>query len=300
MWPSSLGGNDDNLNDKQRGLTWSATQTFTRRLPAPSLSPDNPLGGQGIPLFTWSPVDGAVSYDMHVEQADGTKRDFTMRATAFTPVVFYGTGVWHWQVRANFKGAYRTVSSGYTPMSPFARHIDTPSGLRTTRSSAGVVLAWDPSGMARQYRVQIATNDSFSTVIEDATTENTNYAPRMNSPAWTTGQSLFWRVATVDEGFNVGGWASSPLRQAASMRVRARGSVRVRRSSHVTVKVTDAKGRPVKDALVRISGAASGKAKRTSAKGTVVLRVRGMKKGKATFRAEKRGYQPTAATLKVK
>ena len=52
--------------------------------------------------------------------------------------------------------------------------------------------------------------------------------------------------------------------------------------------------------LVRISGAASGKAKRTSAKGTVVLRVRGMRKGNVTFRAEKRGYAPTGATLKVR
>jgi len=282
------------------GLSWSRVGTFRRRLPAPALSPDNPVAGQGIPVFAWSPVDGAVSYDMHVEQSDGTKRDFNMRSTAFTPIAFYGTGIWRWQVRANFKGVTRTVSSGYTPLAPFARRIDTPAGLRTTKVGNRALLSWDPPGMARQYRIDIATTDSFSTIIESTTTENTNYAPRMSHPAWTTGEPLYWRVAAVDEGLNVGAWASSAIRQGVKMRVKARGSVRLRHTRRVRVTVTDAKRHPIKDALVRISGAASGKAKRTSKKGTVVLRVKGMKKGKVTFRAEKRGFLPTATTLRVR
>jgi protein-S-isoprenylcysteine O-methyltransferase Ste14 len=291
---------DDTASGGKGGLTWSPTRTFTRRLPAPALLPQNPVDGPGIPVFAWSPVDGAVSYDMHVEQADGTKRDFTMRSTAFTPVTFYGTGVWRWQVRANFKGATRTVSSGFTPMSPFARRINPASGLRTTSSGSGVALSWDPLTMARQYRVQISTTDSFSIVIEDAMTEGTSYAPRMSNPAWTSGKSLYWRVAAMDEGSNLGAWAFTRLRQAAAMRVRARGSVAVGRTSVVTVTVTDAKRRPIAAALVRVSGAGSGKAKRTSKKGTVRLRVRGDRAGKVTLRAEKRGYVPKAATVRVR
>jgi hypothetical protein len=282
------------------GLAWSPVGTFRRRLPAPAPSPNNPTSGQGIPMFSWSPVDGAVSYDMHVEQSDGTKRDFNMRSTAFTPVVFYGTGIWRWQVRANFKGVSRSVSSGYTPLAPFARRIDTPAGLRTTKVGSRALLSWDPPGMARQYRVEISTTDSFSSVIESATTENTNYAPRMSNPTWTTGEPLYWRVAALDEGLNIGAWASSPIRQGAKMRVRAHGAVRLRHTRRIRVTVTDAKRHPIKDALVRIIGAGSGKAKRTSRKGTVVLRVKGTKKGKVTFRAEKRGYLPTATTLRVR
>jgi hypothetical protein len=282
------------------GLTWSSVGTFRRRLPVPALSPDNPVAGQGIPLFTWSPVDGAVSYDLHVEQADGTKRDFNLHSTAFTPVTFYGTGIWRWQVRANFQGVTRTVSSGYTPLAPFARRIDTPAALRTTKVGNRALLSWDPPGMAREYRVQISTTDSFSKIIESATTENPNYASRMSNAAWTSGQPLYWRVAAVDEGSNVGAWAASPLRQGVKMHVKARGSVRLRHTRRVRVTVTDAKRHPIKDALVRISGAGSGKAKRTSKKGTVVLRVKGTKKGKVTFRAEKRGYVPTATSLRVR
>jgi protein-S-isoprenylcysteine O-methyltransferase Ste14 len=291
---------DDTASGGKAGLTWSPTRTFTRRLPAPVLQPDNPLDGPGIPVFAWSPVTGAVSYDMHVEQADGTKRDFTMRSTAFTPVTFYGTGVWRWQVRANFKSATRTVSSGYTPMAPFARRINPAAGLRTTRSGSGVVLSWDPVTMARQYRVQISTSDSFSAVIEDAMTENPSYAPRMGNPAWTSGKSLYWRIAAMDEGSNLGAWASTRLRQAAAMRVRARGPIGVGRIATVTVTVTDAKRRPIAGALVRIGGTGSGTAKRTSRKGTVRLRVRGLRAGTVTLRAEKRGYIPTAAKLRAR
>jgi hypothetical protein len=298
--------NDDNVDDRQRGLTWSYPESsglprsFTRRLPRPSLSPDNPTSGQGIPLIKWSPVPGAVSYDMHVEQANGTKLDFTFRSTAFTPIAFYGTGVWRWQVRANFKGVFRTVSSGYTPLAPFARRIDTPGSLRTATGGGRAVLTWAPTGNARQYRVQISTSDSFTNVIEAATTENANYAPRMGAPAWKTGQALYWRVAAVDEGFNVGGWASGRLRQSKPMRVRARGVVRLNRTRRVRIRVTDARRRPIRAALVRIGGAGFGTARRTSRKGRVVLKVRGLKKGRVRFRAEKSGYLPTTATLRVR
>jgi protein-S-isoprenylcysteine O-methyltransferase Ste14 len=282
------------------GLTWSAVGKFQRRLPAPSLSPTNPVEGQGIPLFTWSPVDGAVSYDMHIEQANGTKLDFTFRATAFTPIAFYGVGIWHWQVRANFKGAVRTVSSGYTPLAAFARHIDTPAGIRTTKTRNGSLLSWNPSGMARKYRIQIATSDSFTNVIEDAITENTNYAPRMLHPAYQTGAPLYWRVAAMDEGFNLGAWASSQLRQDAPLRVSVRGRVRVGHTSRVRVRVTDARRRPLKGVHIRVGGSGMAKARNTSRRGTVVLRVRGVSKGKVTLLAEKRGYLPRSATLRVR
>ena len=38
-----------------------------------------------------------------------------LRSTAFTPVVFYGTGIWHWQVRANFKFGSTPSSRAATP-----------------------------------------------------------------------------------------------------------------------------------------------------------------------------------------
>ena len=104
-----------------------------------------PTAGDTIPVLSWSPVEGAVSYDIHFEQVDGTKRNFTLGSTAFTPVVFYGTGVWRWQVRANFKFGPTSVSSGYSPALQYTRRIATPTGIKTTKSGKRALLSWDPA-----------------------------------------------------------------------------------------------------------------------------------------------------------
>ena len=86
-------------------LGWSQpTRTFRRRLPVPVPDPANPTGGADIPVLSWSAVQGAVSYGMHVEQADGTRKDFVTTSTSIAPTTFYGTGIWRWSVRANYPG----------------------------------------------------------------------------------------------------------------------------------------------------------------------------------------------------
>ena len=62
---------------------------------------------------------------MHVDQADGTQRDFNMRSTRFTPTLFYGTGIWRWKVRANFPG---NVHGGYSASQEYVRRINAPAG----------------------------------------------------------------------------------------------------------------------------------------------------------------------------
>jgi hypothetical protein len=289
--------NDENT----LGMRWSETRTFRRRLPVPEPDGGNPLAGEAIPALTWSPVQGAVSYDMHVEQADGTKRNFNMQSTAFTPVAFYGTGIWRWQVRANFNTGLSPVSGGYSRLIPFARRIATPAGARTTKARRGIVLAWNPASQARQYRLQISTSEAFTTVVETATTENASYAPRMDHPAFRSGQPLFWRVATVDEGLNVGGYATSPLHRGRPMRVRLSGSLRAGRAGTVRVVVKDTRKRPVAGARVQVEGPRLRmRPRRTGRRGTVALRVRPARRGTVTFKVDKRGYAPASARLRVR
>jgi hypothetical protein len=289
-------------NDENRiGLTWSETRSFRRRLPVPVPALDNPLGGETIPVLQWSPIEGAVSYDMHVEQADGTKRDFTMRSTAFTPIVFFGTGVWHWQVRANFRSGLQLASGGFTPFVPFARRIATPAGLRTSKARGGILLSWEPTVMARQYRVEIATSDSFPTVVESVVTDNTSFAPKMMRPAYSSGAPLFWRVATLDEGHHLGGWATSPLRSSKRMRLRVRGKLRAGRSAVVRIRVTSAKGRGVKGVRVTLAGAGlRERSRRTGRHGTARFRVRPGSHGVVRLQADKRGFAPASARVKVR
>ena len=135
-------------NDERNvGLNWSEARPFRRRLPVPTLSPDNPSGGPFLPLITWSNVTGATSYDMFVEQVDCTTKSFTVRSTAFTPAFFYGTGVWRWRIRANFpKSGAGETDGPYSEVQSFTRRIDAPTGTRYLNKPRRVLLSWDPSG----------------------------------------------------------------------------------------------------------------------------------------------------------
>jgi len=285
-------------NDENKlGLRWSDSYTFQRELEVPVPNPGNATDGEGIPVLSWAPVQGAVSYNLRVEQVDGTKRNFTMNSTAFTPVAFYGTGVWRWQVRANFPARGGVVSGGYSPMVPFTRRIATPSGLRTRRVRGGIALSWSAARMVRRYRVEIAAEESFDNVIEYVTTENTGFAPKMLRAAYDAGGSLFWRVAAVDEGNNQGGWATARLSQDQKMRVRLtrRGAQTVR------VKVTGRGRRAIKGALLRVTGRGLRPIRRrTGRRGTLTVRLRGAKRGNVVFRVEKRGYVPAVKRLRLR
>src|SRR4051812_27950646 len=103
----------------------------------------------------------------------------------------------------------------------------------------------------QQYRVEISTSNSFSTVIESATTDHTNWAPKMLNSAFHSGQPLYWRVAVVDEGNNVGGFAMAPLRAAKPLVAKARGRLRHGKRGTVEVAVTS-RGRRTSGALVSL------------------------------------------------
>jgi hypothetical protein len=284
-------------------LNWSRTERFRRKLPVPAPVSGNPVGGETIPVLAWTPVQGAVSYGMHVEQVDGTKRDFTMRSTAFTPVIFYGTGVWHWQVRANFPAGTRSgvVSGGYFTPRPFTRHIATPTGLRASKANRGALLAWDPAKMAKGYRVQVSDSDSFSRILEQETTDNASWAPRMLNPAFDRATDLYWRVAVVDEGHNLGGWAARRLRSLPSARIHLRGRLRTSRAGTVRVTVTGRNGRRLAGAVVRVQGAGvMSRPRRTDRRGTARLRLTPRARGVVRFSAEKAGYSPARAKLRVR
>ena len=285
------------VNDvKNRGLTWSPTMTFRRRLPIPRHADGNPSGGPTIPALGWLPVQGAESYSIHADQADGTTRDYTLRGTVFTPNIFYGTGVWHWQIRANFPGG---SSSGWSPATPFTRTIPPPDGVNAINKDGRMLISWEPSVMAKKYRVQISNTNSFSAVSYSATTENLATAPPLTSAAFLDGGRLYWRVAVMDEGNNVGGFAAGTFNTPKRMVVSLSGGVKKGARSSVTVTAKDARGRAVKKAKVIVSGAGRAKARRTNKRGIARLSVRGRRKGTVKFRVIRSGYRPGIATLKA-
>jgi hypothetical protein len=281
------------------GLTWSDVGEFTRSLPAAVPKPDPDPSGltEIIPTLAWNAAERAVFYEVHVEQVNGTKLSFKTWSTALTPIAFAGTGVWKWRVRAHFRSGIVDVGGPWSEWQYITRHIATPSGIHTVKKGRGIALSWAPAPMAKSYRVEIASDNSFTTIVERATTANMSYAPKMTSPGYDGGKPLYWRVATVDEGNNLGGWATTTIRNASAMRVQLKK--RGRRA--VLVRVRDRKKRAVKGALIRVTARGMTTIrKRTSRRGTVTVKLRGAKPGNALFHVEKRGYAPKDMKLRIR
>jgi protein-S-isoprenylcysteine O-methyltransferase Ste14 len=284
------------------GLTWSTTGTFQKRLPTPQVTPGLPTRGDYIPTWTWDPIPGAASYDVHVDLPDGTQRDLTgMRTAALTPIIMYGTGVFRWKVRANFpRQPFGTVAGAYSPTHVFTRTIAEPTGVRSDSAKKYPLLLWDPKPGPKNYRVQISARPDFAVLVEDVTTDNTNYAPLLMHGAYAGSAPLYWRVAAVDEGRNVGDW--SPTQRIGVVKrllLRARGAPKRKRVRKITITVRGEGNRPVAGATVQLSGAGARRARaRTNRRGTAIFRVRAMRRGSLSFRATKSGYQ--AATLRLR
>jgi hypothetical protein len=238
---------------------------------------------------------------MHVDQANGTTRDFRLRSSAFTPVVFYGTGIWHWQVRARFPaGGVRETPGPYSRARSYARRIDAPVGAQHIKGRRRMLLSWNPSPMVKEYRVQIGRNSGFTKLVETHDTANTRYAPRLNGPGYTDGGPLYWRVAAVDEGNNLGAWTTRSLSLLKRLKVSVLGSLRHGRSGIVTVRTTDGSGHPVKGAAVRVTGAGVRGRKGTGRKGEARFKLHPSSRGRLIISVTRRGYQSGRASARVR
>ena len=289
-------------NDEQGiGLTWSATQTFRRRLPAPQpqAGPDR---GEQMPIWTWSLVPGAISYDVAVEEPDGDHGNFTLHSTAFAGGRMYGVGIWKWRVRANFPGSTGGGSSGpYSGFREFTRVMNPPTGAHVTRANGSLVVRWDPSyALAERYRVEFSESTSFTRTLDRKSVENTAYAPTLSRSGYQDGGPLFWRVAAVDAGGNVGAWATGRVGLLRRMVVNARGTLRRGRSGVVEVRVQNAKGQAVRRARVTLQGAGlRARSRRTTRRGIARFRLTPRSRGRVTVRADKSGFRPGSDVLRV-
>jgi protein-S-isoprenylcysteine O-methyltransferase Ste14 len=286
------------------GLTWSSTGTFQKRLPVPTPSPSNPARGDFVPTWTWDTIIGAVSYDVAADLPDGTHRNLTgLRTAALTPILMYGTGLFHWRVRANFsKAPLGSVPGPYSATVPFTRTIGEPTGARADASNRHMLLSWEPKAGVKGYRVQISERADFAVNVENVTTDNTSYAPLLTHPSYKARKPLFWRVAGVDGGNNVGDFIPAQRIGAAKrMRLVARGRVVRGRSTVVSITVRDQSGAALNGATVRVSGGGlKPRAVRTRKAGKVRFSIRPTRRGKISFRATKAGYTPAVITKRVR
>ena len=175
-------------------------------------------------------------------------------------------------------------------------------GLKTDAAPDHVLLSWSPKLGVKEYRVQVSGRPDFSTTIEDVTTENTAYAPKLSDVAYLSGNQLYWRVAGVDADDNVGDF--SPAQQLSllpRLKLSVKGSLRRRRRSTVSVTVKNASGSWMKGVKVRVSGAGvKARARSTTIWGVARFTLRPTKRGRVLFTVNKPGFQPAGITLRVR
>jgi len=194
-------------DEEKVGLSW-ASSSFESRLPVPSLA-GNARSGDTIPTWRWKPVLGATSYDLHADLPNGSHSDFSgIRTAAFTATTMTGTGIFHWQVRANFPNSSGTTHGPYSRPVAYARTIKPPTGPHAVGGGTAIALVWRPKVGAKQYKVQIATKPDFSSSAEQVTTDNPTYAPLLGS-SYRTGGVFYWRIAAVDANGNSGDYTKT-------------------------------------------------------------------------------------------
>ena len=93
----------------------------------------------------------------------------------------------------------------------------------------------------------------------------------MSSSGFQNGGPIYWRVAAVDEGGNIGGWASGRVGLLRKMVVRTSGMLRRGSRGVLEVRVMNARDRPVRRARVTLRGVGVRARKRTSKKGIAAL-----------------------------
>jgi len=280
-------------------LNWSEVRSFQRTLPAPTLDPGNPTTGSGIPVFAWTPVQGAVSYGLHVDKVDGGTEDFTVASPRFAPTKFYGNGIWKWKVRANFPASSGIVSGAYTGSVDYLRRILPPTNTKAVRTSKRLVFSWNPDQSGKKYRLEVAKDDSFSEKIESVTTPNTSYAPLLTQRGYEDGGKIYWRVAILDDGNNLGAFARGDLRLPPRLQLKTKVR-RLKRGTRtaVLITVTDPRGTKIRNATVKFAGAGIKGTRKTGKKGTVTLRLRAKKRGTVKITASRKGY--VAGTLSLR
>lgn len=285
---------------KNIGLNFSAPATFRRRLAAPIPAADNPLGGDLIPLWSWAPVPGAVAYDVHVDQADGKPKDFTVKSSAFTAGIFQGTGIFRYKARAKFATGAGSVTGPYFDAQQFTRSINPPSGARLSRTRTQAVFSWNASAGAKSYVVEVSKSNAFGAILDTVRTDNTSWAPDLTKPEYGKGVPLFWRIASIDSGGNIGAYATGQLNVGKALSVVVHGRVKRGATSRLVVSVRY-KGKAIRSASVRVSGAGvRAQGKRTSKRGSTSFKLRAKKRGSVVLTVSRGGYTTKRVTLSVK
>ena len=157
--------------------------------------------------FTWQPVPGAATYQFRIAtDPQMVNAAYTAVTTKpqHTPLTRLGNNVYYWQVTpVDNKGHAGALS----PIWRFTFAWSTPPTLLSPVDEAALPFvprfAWAAVEAAKEYRLQISTQENFNT-YDQIVTRNTDYTP---VDAFSNDQDYFWRVQAVDKQNTASSWS---------------------------------------------------------------------------------------------
>jgi len=193
------------------GPAWSTMTPFTGQLSAPI--PISPTEGAQLtdtqPMFSWSPVAGASTYQLELSGDTGLIPPFTdvfeTTATSFHLVNLLLPGTYTWRVRA-INGSNQSEWSN--PTRNFS--LISPTGaapLRHLFLTNTPRLTWGRVTSATGYQIQVATDAGFTNIVFDETVSAD--VLEIIVPAQTN-RAYHWRVRALHVGAS-GKWSPPEL-----------------------------------------------------------------------------------------
>jgi len=290
-------------NDDGKGLAWSATSTFVQTLPAPVITTALPFTGATFPVLSWAPVDGATSYETQDVYPDGSVHvTSSIPSTAVSYTKMTGIGHGTVQVRAVFNNGFR---SAYTAARDVVHTIPEPAGAKTSLvnkpGKLALTFAWNAKTNVKNYKVQVSRTPGFASNFLDETTDQSSYTPLLTQPDFGDGGTMYWRVAVVDPDGNVGAFSKGKkFTLLARLQVNLSGQPPKGQAGVVTVVVTNAKGKPVAAAAVKLAGAGvKTGAHKTNKKGVVTFSVKPTKAGNMTATVSKKLFKQGTTVVPI-
>jgi protein-S-isoprenylcysteine O-methyltransferase Ste14 len=191
-----------------------------------------PVGGgtvSGMPLFTWRPLTGKGSYFVLVARDPQfhTIVDYALTEipayaprTAFSPTTYEDEDTqYYWVVlpATSSDGGGSLGSPSLAAAAAFQKHSMQPAPLSPALPAApgdffggSTTFRWTLADAARRYRLQVAQDPTFGTVLDEVVTDSTSYT---SVTAYPSDKTVYWRVRGEDENFRPFRW--SPVRSFA-------------------------------------------------------------------------------------
>ncbi len=189
-------------NDVLNNLNWSATETFTHNLPAPS-SLHIPKAGTTIPLLSWPAVTGAVGYTVQVTTGNGSQQATVDTPYHMTPAEFMAPGISHLQIQSIFPGG---LTSAFSKIATYNRTLPSPGGIRATKHGARILVSWKADPLAKAIRDPALDDDGLRRSDRQRHHSGTYRMGPAGQRRRTRSCAIYWRLAAVDYQGNIGAW----------------------------------------------------------------------------------------------